>query len=184
LSVSEPTEGVTHAHILEIIIQRLTGLQRKVQNKLKNKRKRYIEGLSATLGALYKRIEHITPQSPEYANIQERILDIKAKIKSDSDNIEAASRMRISHLYESNSGKNTAVSFFPCKEGKKGGGIKKLINENDENITDPPEMLKMLENGYLQSVGSKFTPTMELQEFLDKYEVDLPILAIGFFVTI
>jgi len=34
----------------------------------------------------------------------------------------------------------------------------------------------MLENGYLQSVGSKFTPTMELQEFLDKYEVDLPIL--------
>ena len=75
LSVFKSAEGATHAHILEIIIQKLSNLQRKVQNRLKNKRKRHSEGLSANLGSLYKRSEQILPHSPEYANIQERILD-------------------------------------------------------------------------------------------------------------
>ena len=160
LQVSEPSEGVTNAHILILVVKKLVNLQKKVQNKLKHKRKKYMENLSRQLGNLYGKIDFLHPQSIAYNECQEKICEIKGKIKMDSEKIESADRMRISHFYESSSGKNTAASFFLCKESKKGGGIKKLITENNETVTDPQGILQLLENGYKKHVGTKFVATM------------------------
>ena len=175
LCISDPQMGITHAHVLMDIIEALQHLQKKVQNKLKYQRRAHLEELSKELATLYRRIDRIPPNTPEYNYINEQITDIKIKIRTDSDMVEMANRTRISHFYESTKGKNVAASFYVCKENKRGSGIKKLIEGNVE-ITEYGNILDKLTDAYLGKVGHRFTPSMTLQEFLDKYEITLPVL--------
>jgi Txe/YoeB family toxin of Txe-Axe toxin-antitoxin module len=122
IQVNEPKEGVTHSHILMIILEKLQKLQKKVQNNLKYQRKAKLERLSKSLSSLYSRIDSIHAEHPLYNEINEQINEIKNQIRTDTDSIEMANRMRISHFYESSSGKNVAASYYVCKDNKKGGG--------------------------------------------------------------
>jgi hypothetical protein len=172
LQLVEPQEGITCSHILMIIIDRLQQLQRKVQNRLKFQRKNRLDNLSKQLSDLYLHVDRIGAQHDNYPEICEQIIEIKSQIKADSDHIEMASRMRISHFYQSSSGQNVAASFYVCKD-RKGGGIKKLIQDWRE-IVDPCSIIEKLTDAYVSKVGIPFNPSMTLNDFLDKYDVELP----------
>jgi hypothetical protein len=160
LQLLEPQEGITCSHILMIIIDKLQQLQRKVQNRLKYQRKNKLDNLSKRLFDLYNYVDRIGVQHDEYPEICERIVEIKSQIKADADHIEMASRMRISHFYQSSSGQNVAASFYVCKD-KKGGGIKKLIQDQQE-IVDPCIIIEKLTEAYVSKVGIPFNPSMTL----------------------
>ena len=122
LNIINKKEGFFYSHLLLNIIENLLQLQKKVQNKLKHKRKAELQRMSKELAILYNRIDNLPPDCPDILNINEQIIDLRNKIKIDCDNIEHADRLRISHFYESSAGKNVAASFYVCKDQKRGGG--------------------------------------------------------------
>jgi hypothetical protein len=55
-----------------------------------------------------------------------------------------------------------------------GGGVKRLIE--DGRVIEGPEVLEKLTQAYLSKVGTPHRPTSTLNEFLHKYEIELPTL--------
>ena len=100
--------GIFYSHILLRVIEKLTHLQKRVQNKLKFQRKASLEKLAKELSILYKRIDNLPTGHPSINLITEQIIELKNKIRDDSDMIENAGRLRISNFYESTAGKNVA----------------------------------------------------------------------------
>ena len=84
LKLIDVTEGVFHSHILLAVIDRLTHLHEKVQNKLKYKRKFDLEKMSKELASLYNRVDMTPLGHPDLTHINERIIEIKNKIRIDS----------------------------------------------------------------------------------------------------
>ena len=75
-----------------------------------------------------------------------------------------------------NNGKNKAASFIPVKETRKHNSIWKIKVSEEEETNDIIKIVKILEEKHKGLVGKKFKQDMELEEFLDKYQVELPIL--------
>lgn len=176
LQLLESAEGITQAHIFVIILNKLQQLQKKVQNQLKFSRKEKLDKISKQLARLYAKIDSMDILHPDFQPLYEQIVDLKNQIRSDSDMVEMANRLRISHFYQSSSGKNVAASFYVCKENRRGGGIRKLVNDDGAEINDPIAILEQLTNSYTEKVGSSFNPSSTLNLFTDKYNVHLPNL--------
>ena len=75
-----------------------------------------------------------------------------------------------------NNGKNKAASFMPVKETRTQNSIRKIKVSEEEETDDIMKIVKILEEKHKGLVGKKFKQDMDLEEFLDKYQVELPIL--------
>ena len=75
-----------------------------------------------------------------------------------------------------NNGKNKAASFLQVKKTRTHNSIRKIKVSEEEETNDETKIVKIMEEKHKGLEGKKFKQDMELEEFLDKYQVELPIL--------
>ena len=176
LQLDEPEEGVTNAHVFQIILNRLLTLQKRVQIEAIKKRKEGLQKLSNKIAEVYEEMDRVAPGSSREDELADELHGLQTQLKGDADGVESASRMRINNFAQTNNGKNTASSFHITRDFNKKTGISKLITEGGAEITDAKDIEQMLRGSFVATVGSRFEPTRSLGQFLGEMGVELPVL--------
>jgi hypothetical protein len=177
LDCSEKEEGITNAHVLMVALGKLTKLQGKVQRSYVTRRRKKLEEMHQVIGHLYEELDQAAPSSEEQAELADRLEELKTQLRDDAELVERASRIRLDNFYLDNNGKNRASSFSITKEPRTKKEVSKLIEEDGGEVTNPEGILNRLEGKFRSTVGELFVPEMELNEFLEKYQVELPHLS-------
>jgi hypothetical protein len=114
LDVTDKNEGIFNSHILMLIINRLVALQRRVQGDVIRRGKKTLQQINQDIGDAYLEYDTLAEGDEREAEVKEKILDLKAKLRDYTDNVEQAKRIRIENFYTNNMGKNKAASFLHC----------------------------------------------------------------------
>ena len=176
MEIVEKEEGIFNAHILMIIINKITTLQRRVQGEIISKSRREIEKINKEIGDTYKLADSLHGDDVREEEIKEKLTNLKTRLRDMTETIEQAKRTRIDNFYKDNMGKSKAASFTVTKE-KRGNRNIGILREEDREYTDNEEILNRLQENYFSTVGRKFQPSKELEEFLMEHGVELPVLA-------
>ena len=175
LILTDQENGIFTAHVFSIIIQRLVNLQGKIQKEMTQKKMRELAELQSKI-AQHLREYDTEPDEEVRKEKQQVIENARQELSQEAENYERAKKVRIEQFYLDNNGKNRAASFIPVKESRSHNSIKKLKVSEEEEVTDLARIVKILEDKHKKLVGTEFKQHMELEEFLDKYQVELPIL--------
>jgi len=106
----------------------------------------------------------------------EDIEQTQQELRQEAEEYEKAKQQRIDNFYQTNNGKNTAASFVHARPERPNKTVSKLIVDNIE-ISDPQEINRLLQEKHENMVSKEFKQEMELEEFLTKYQVDMPELS-------
>ncbi len=74
LDITDQEEGICHAHVLMIIINRLTTLHRRVQAELTKKSREKLSTLHQEIGEVYKQVDSATVGEQQEAEQTERLV--------------------------------------------------------------------------------------------------------------
>ena len=176
LTLEEPGEGIFSMHVFQIILKKIERLQKKTQLEVIRNCNHRTEQLSKELGRAYSTIDALLPDDVDYDEIAANIQELKEELSNIAENKLASSRLRISNFEATKLGKNCSESFFITKNIKCKKNISKLIQDDGSEITDENIICESLSKSYEATVGKKFIPTLELKDFLERYEVELPTL--------
>jgi hypothetical protein len=175
LDIVRREDGIFHAHVLMIIINRLVTLQRRVQKTIIKKGKEHLNRINREIGEKYEEMDHLPEGSVGEREAQEKLLELKNELKNYAENVEHAKRTRIDNFYLDNMGKNRAASFAITREYKSNKGVSRLVDAGEE-ITNKDEILNKLQDNFFSTVGQNFRPSKSLEEFLTKHGVRMPAL--------
>ena len=175
LDILDREAGICNSHILMVIINRLTTLQRRVQTETISQGKKKLDRLNREIGMLYQTLDNLGEGDAREGEIMEDLMNLKTDLRNYTDNVEQAKRIRIDNFYLDNMGKNRAASFTVTKEVRASRNIDKLIEQGEE-ITDRDRILELLHDNYFSTVGNRFQQTRTLESFLREHGVELPAL--------
>ena len=175
LNLIDQENGIFTAHVFSIIIQRLVNLQGKIQKDITQKKLKELTELQSKIAQQLREYDTETDEEARKVK-QQNIEEARQELSQEAENYERAKKVRIEQYYLDNNGKNRAASFIPVKEPKRHNCIKKLKVSEEEEVTDTVRIVKILEDKHKKLVGMKFNQNMELEEFLNKYQVELPSL--------
>jgi hypothetical protein len=105
LDVTDKNEGIFNSHILMLIINRLVALQRRVQGDVIRRGKKTLQQINQDIGDAYLEYDTLVEGDAREAEAREKILDLKAKLRDYTDNVEQAKRIRIDNFCTNNMGK-------------------------------------------------------------------------------
>lgn len=174
-NLSKPFGNKTAMHVFNDIIWDLQKLHNDVYRDKNNKDGLLLQTTSQQLFDLKKRLRMATC-SLEKDNVAERITQIQREI---SDRIEAkdeAARVRISNFYLTGMGTMQPQSFYCIKESNTSRKINHLEVQG-QNISDPDEIVRIMQEHYEHTASAEFVQTTTLAEFLQKVEITLPQLS-------
>ncbi len=77
----EGDSGITNAHVLMIIIQKLVSLQRRVQGNIISKGKQKLQQLNEKIGKLYEDIDQIKEGDPREGELTEKLAVLKMELR-------------------------------------------------------------------------------------------------------
>ena len=175
LILTDQENGIFTAHVFSIIIQRLVNLQGKIQKDMTQKKLRELADLQNKIAQHLR--EYDTEPDEEVRKVKQQVIEnARQELSQEAENYERAKKVRIEQFYLDNNGKNRAASFIPVRESRSHNSIKKLKVSEEEEVTDLAKIVTILEDKHKKLVGTEFKQHMELEEFLDKYQVELPIL--------
>ncbi len=173
LIVKDEMNGITNAHVVMIIIQRTQSLHRRTQKQLEEKSQEKLRRVQSEIQDSLARLDR--EQNEEIrAEIEDSIEDLKQTLAQEAETIDQRNRQRIENFYKDKMGKQTAESYSIIKESKRNGITKLEIN--DIEINEQKEINNILRDDYMTKVGEVFTPEMRLQDFLQKYQIQLETL--------
>ena len=175
LVLADQENGIFTAHVFSIILQRLVNLHGKLQKEISQRKLKELTDLQSTIAQHLKNLDREEDEEVRKEKIQV-IEEARQELTQEAENYERAKKVRIDHYYMDNNGKNKAASFIPVKETRKHNSIRKIKVSEEEETNDIIKIVKILEEKHKGLVGKKFKQDMELEEFLDKYQVELPIL--------
>ncbi len=177
LTLAEPNEGITHAHIFNILLNRVTTLQRRVQCEIVREQRAKLTDINMRIGQNYAKLDELGPGDPREGGLREELGDLQVQLQHYCENRELAGKQRIDNFYASKNGKSAAASFYITKEKRNNRNISRLIGEGGEVITDPAAIAECLQNNYCRDVETKFVPTRSLEDFMREHAVTLPSLS-------
>jgi hypothetical protein len=178
ITVNDRDEGITNAHVLMVIINRIESVQRKVQIEYSKERRMRLEGIKERLKRLIEKRQLVTEGSEEEEEVLIEIERVNQELKEDVEKIDEAGRVRVRNFELDKTGKNNAYTFQVVKERKSKKQIKKLRVGNEE-VQEPGEIMIKLQQKYQGIVGQPYETEMELDEFLNKYEVEFDLINDG-----
>jgi hypothetical protein len=88
LDVMEGDSGITNAHVLMIIIQKLVSLQRRVQGNIISKGKQKLQQLNEKIGKLYEDIDQIKEGDPREGELTEKLAVLKMELRDYTENVD------------------------------------------------------------------------------------------------
>jgi hypothetical protein len=104
------------------------------------------DNIRTRLAKAYQELDGTETGSDREAEVQENIASIRAEISSEAEVIEMASRIRIENFTLASNGQNNAQSFYITKERKAIRNISKLVKEDEQEITEPAEIVQELQD--------------------------------------
>jgi hypothetical protein len=178
VQVNDRDEGVTNAHVLMVIINRIESLQRTIQLEYSRERKVRLEEIKERLKILIEKRHIVTEGSQEEEEVLIEIERVKQELKEDVERVDEAGRVRVRNFELDKTGKNNAYTFQVVKERKSRKQIKKL-RVGDDEIQEPVEIMSKLQQKYQGIVGQPYDTEMELEEFVNKYEIEFDLINEG-----
>jgi len=175
LLLTDPESGIFLSHVFLVIVNKITALHRKVQKELTGKKIREMQDKQTRISEMYREVDRqgqVMPQQDQQAALQE-IEQLQQELGNLAESYETAKQQRIDNFYQTNNGKNTAASFAPARPEKVSRKVSKLITSSGET-TDPHEINRILQEKHKEMVSKEPKQDMELEEFLRKYQVNLP----------
>jgi crotonobetainyl-CoA:carnitine CoA-transferase CaiB-like acyl-CoA transferase len=91
-------EGITNAHVLMVMVNRIESVQRKVQVEYSRERKARIEEIKERLKRLIKKRHLVTEGSQEEEEVLIEIKNVNQELKEDVEKIDEAGRVRVRKL--------------------------------------------------------------------------------------
>jgi hypothetical protein len=170
IDVTDKEEGITNAHVLMVVLNRVEAVQRKVQLEYCKERRAALDRIKSDLKVLTERLVEVTEGSEEEIEIVEKLEQAKLELREDSERLDEAARVRIRNFELDKTGKNNAHTFQVARERRSKRQIRKLIVD-DEEFTDPVGIIRQLELKYKGIVGHTFDEKMSLDDFIEKYDI-------------
>ncbi len=170
VAVTDINEGITHSHVLNIIIQRIANLQARVQRQVSNKARTNME---ETQHRIRDGMDQLDMEQDEEirAEIEAQVQDERIRISQESEILQHRNMQRIENYYKDKQGRNVAESFYVTSKLR--GRAFKLEDENGDSVSNSAEINEKLMEDYLAKVGQEYSNTMSFSNFLDKYQVQL-----------
>ena len=169
--VIDREEGIFYTHIFMIILQNVTNIQARIQRTVEeNKRKEFIniqKQIKDKLGELDR-----SQNENEIRNLEEEISLLKTRLSNEIEEKIRAEDVVVEISREEIKGKQSVRSFNPIKERKESKNIKKLVIE-ERIIESQIEIAEIMKKRYQEVAGKERESEITLDEFLDKYEVEL-----------
>ncbi len=147
LEVIQTEDGIFHAHVLMIIINRLVPLQRRAQAAIIKKGKENLNRVIKEIGEKYEEIDNLPEGSAREGEVKEKLLELKNKLRNYAENVEHAKRTCIDNFYLDNMGTNRKASFATTREFKANKGVSRLVDAGEE-ITDKDKILNKLQDNF------------------------------------
>jgi crotonobetainyl-CoA:carnitine CoA-transferase CaiB-like acyl-CoA transferase len=91
-------EGITNAHVLMVMVNRIESVQRKVQLEYSRERKARIEEIKERLKRLIEKRHLVTEGSQEEEEVLIEIKNVNQELKEDVEKIDEAGRVRVRKL--------------------------------------------------------------------------------------
>ena len=118
VNVSRPRDGIFEAHVLMIIVQRLSILQKRIQIQTSRKTREKLKTFSNDMKTEIRKLKDSIPGTREEAETQDQIQQIKSEMVRHADRINYARHVRIKNFYLDKMGKNNAETFELIRENK------------------------------------------------------------------
>jgi hypothetical protein len=86
---------------------------------------------------------------------------------------EKAKQLRIQNFYKSKNGKLNSTSFYSVKEKQPSRTIKE-IQHNGQSVTEPEEIIKILQDWYESTASREWGQVETLTDMINELQLDLP----------
>jgi hypothetical protein len=111
----------------------------------------------------------------EKREINNRLEEVQRSLSMETESREQAAQMRIRNFYKTGTGKMNPETFYCIKEKQTSREIHSLTVDG-RNITDPEEIVQIMQNWYEDTAQHSTPQTTTLPEFLDQNKIILPQL--------
>jgi hypothetical protein len=172
LVIFDTKEGITHSHVLMVIISRISALQRRIQTEMTRLRGKRLKGLKDKLDELMTRKHTLQDNDEQMTDVLDNIEKTIQDIKNDSETIDNACRTRIRNFEQDQTGKNNAYTFSILRDRKSKRQINKIIEDGVE-YDKTADIMTRLAQKYQKIVGQEYKDSMDIHEFMRKYDISL-----------
>jgi hypothetical protein len=164
--------GHMDLHFINKVIHKVTDLHNKIDQGNRVAKMARLTDTSKQLYYLHKEINKNKSadtrqrHQEEYNNLQ-RDLCMEFELK------EKAKQLRIQNFYKSRNGKLNTTSFYLVKEKQPPRTIKRLLH-NGQDITDPEEIVNIMQEWYGNTASQEHAQTEYLPTLMQELNLQLP----------
>ena len=164
--------GQTSLHSFNTLIKKLHTLHDEISKRKKNENNLKIRNISNSLRNLKHELK--TTRDPEAKiEINNRLEEIQRTLVTETEAREKAAQMRINNFYKTGIGKMNPETFYCIKEKQPNREISSL-EVDGAVITDPEEIIRVMQEWYETTAQYTTTQTTPLQQFMEEHNVVLP----------
>jgi hypothetical protein len=162
----------TSLHAFNTLIRNLHNLHNEISKRKKNENNHKIRNISNYLRNLKHELKRSRdPQTK--IEINNRIEEIQRTLAMETETREKAAQMRISNFYRSGTGKMNPETFYCIKEKHASREIPSL-EINGTVITDPEEIVRVMQDWYENTAQTSTLQTTSLHQFTEEHNIALP----------
>ena len=159
---------------LNCIIGELDQLHSNILARKNAHSSRQLQNTSKQIYQLQARLKTEKEQQ-ERENISQEISRCQKELANDLEAKNQATQMRIKNFYLAGNGRMVPQSFYIIKE-KQGNRTIRFLEVNNQEITDPAEIVKIMQEWYEKKAQEETIQTMALLDFLSQRGIQLPQL--------
>jgi hypothetical protein len=160
--------------ILNCIIGELDHLHNNMLRHKNTQSARQLQNTSKQLFQLQASLKSEKRQQ-EKEDIHLELTQCQKELANDLEAKNQATQMRIKNFYLAGNGTMAPQSFYIIKE-KHANKTIRFLEVNNQEITDPAEIVKIMQEWYEKTAQEETIQTMELQDFLTQRGIQLPQL--------
>jgi hypothetical protein len=164
--------GQTPLHSFNSLIKQLHTLHDKISKRKKNENNLKIRNISTSLRNLKHELKN-TRDPQAKIEVNNRLEDIQRTLAMKTEAREKAAQMRINNFYKTGTGKMNPETFYCIKEKHANKEISSL-EVNGTVITDPEEIVRVMQEWYEDTAQLTTPQTTSLQQFMEEHNITLP----------
>jgi len=164
--------GQTPLHSFNSLIKQLHTLHDEISKRKKTENNLKIRNISSSLRNLKRELKN-TRDPQAKIEVNNRLEDIQRTLAMETEAREKAAQMRISNFYKTGTGKMNPETFYCIKEKHANREISSL-EVNGTVVTDPEEIVRVMQEWYEDTAQLTTPQTTSLQQFIEEHHIILP----------
>jgi hypothetical protein len=177
IQITDPEEGITELHVLNVIITRLQSLAGKLLRQDRDRTNQVVTHINYSLTQLHQKLQDVTLTDIDKQGINVRITELKVHLKDKLTQMATQDDARIDAFISRDRGRMTKCSFAGIKDKKGHKNIDKLMIDGQE-ITDQAQIVDIMRDRYMQCTGQEQQiQDNAVSQFLEDMDIELPTLS-------